>query len=251
MKNTHTEFTPILLVSLIAIFTAGSAPTPAAPEGTDWPNYANDPGGMRYSPLDQVNRGNVSRLKVAWIYHTGDVSNGEGGGSKSGFENTPIVVDGSMYISTPFGRVVALDPETGVERWSYDPQVDTHAVYSEGLINRGVSSWLDHARDPEAACHRRIFISTIDARLIALDAVNGKPCTDFGKSGQVDLKQGVGETVDSYGGNSPVRIYEETSAPAIIDDLVIVGSGIGDNARVDMPSGVVGGGRPPPGGITM
>ena len=239
MKSSHTELRLIMLASLIATFNAGSAPTQADAEVADWPNYANDPGGMRYSPLDQINRDNVSRLKVAWIYHTGELANGEGGGSKSGFENTPIVVDGSMYISTPFGRVVALDPETGVEKWSYDPKVDTHALYSEGLINRGVSSWVDPDRAKDAPCHRRIFISTIDARLIALDAAHGKACTDFGTSGQVDLKQGVGETVDNYGGNSPVRIYEETSAPAIIDDLVIVGSGIGDNARVDMPSGVV------------
>jgi len=205
----------------------------------DWPSYANDPGGMRYSPLDEINRGNVSQLKVAWIYHTGDVSNGEQGGSKSGFENTPIVVDGTMYISTPFCRVVALDPETGAEKWSYDPKIDIHALYADGLINRGVSSWLDPDREPGQPCHRRIFIGTIDARLIALDAATGQLCTDFGGGGVVDLKQGMGETEDNYGGKTPVRIYEETSPPAIIDDLVIVGSGIGDNARADMPSGVV------------
>jgi len=239
VNPTHTLLALLAASSLWIACGAESAPIQAGGPVAEWPSYANDPGGMRYSPLDEINRDNVSQLKVAWIYHTGDVSNGEHGGSKSGFENTPIVVDGTMYISTPFCRVVALDPETGAEKWSYDPRVDTHTIYSEGLINRGVSSWLDPDRKPGEPCHRRIFIGTIDARLIALDAANGKLCTDFGADGQVDLKQGVGETLDNYGGKTPVRIYEETSPPAIIDDLVIVGSGIGDNARVDMPSGVV------------
>jgi len=133
MNRTRIALTLVTFASLIATCTAGSAPTQAGGEVAEWPNYANDPGGMRYSPLNQISRDNVSQLKVAWIYHTGDLSNGEHGGSKSGFENTPIVVDGTMYISTPFCRVVALDPETGVERWSNDPKVDTHAFYSEGL----------------------------------------------------------------------------------------------------------------------
>ena len=206
----------------------------------EWPAYGNDPGGMRYSPLDQIDRRNVSRLDVAWIYHTGDLSNGESGGSKSGFETTPIVVDGTMFLSTPFSRVIALDPETGKEKWAYDPKVDTRSFYSEGLINRGVSTWLDLDRHLNEACHRRIFIGTIDARLIALDAATGNPCQDFGIDGQIDLKRGVVErSWEDYGQNLQVQIYEETSPPAVVDNLVIVGSGISDNARVDMPKGVV------------
>jgi quinoprotein glucose dehydrogenase len=97
----------------------------------EWPYYGNDPGGQRYAPLNQINRGNVSQLKVVWTYHTGETSNGQTNPhvangkwrfNKTGFEDTPIVVDGMMYISTPFCRVVALDPTTGAEKWTFDPQ---------------------------------------------------------------------------------------------------------------------------------
>src|SRR5580658_4807786 len=201
----------------------------------EWPYYGNDRGGQRFSPLLQINRDNVSRLKVAWVYHTGDVSNGGKDRSRSGFENTPIVVDGVMYISTPFCRVIALDPETGRELWSYDPQIRKDTVYSEGFINRGVSSRLDPTRKPGEPCRRTIFIGTIDARLIALDAASGKLCSDFGNAGQIDLRTNIKniERIGYYGE------YEETSPPAIIDDLVIVGSGIGDNRAVYEPLGTV------------
>src|SRR5579885_2070214 len=199
----------------------------------DWPNYGNDAGGMRFSPLTQINRNNVGHLKLAWIYHTGDISDGSQGKRKSEFEATPILVGGTLYLSTAFNRVVALDPVTGGERWSYDPTINLTSDYSEGLMNRGVSAWLDPDRKPGDPCQRRIFIGTIDARLIALDAVTGRPCADFGKQGQVDLTKGL--RADSQRAGE----YEETSPPAIIDNLVVVGSGIADNDRVNMPSGVV------------
>src|SRR5215471_11413880 len=138
----------LLLVSVFAFLSLWSrayAGQDAA--SVEWPYYGNDQGGQRYSTLDQINRGNVSRLAVAWTYHTGDISDGHtdpdiAGGrysfNKTGFENTPIVVDGTMYITTPFCRVIALDPETGKEKWSYDPQIRRDKPYSEGLINRGV-----------------------------------------------------------------------------------------------------------------
>jgi quinoprotein glucose dehydrogenase len=145
------------------------------------------------------------------------------------------VVDGKMYITTPFCRVIAMDPETGREIWSYDPQIKRDAIYSEGFINRGVSTWLDPARRPDDMCRRRIFIGTIDARLIALDAASGKLCSDFGEGGQINLKSTVKniEHIGYYGE------FEETSPPAIIDDLVIVGSAVGDNRALDEPLGTV------------
>jgi quinoprotein glucose dehydrogenase len=221
----------VLLIACASGTTAFAADSAGA---VDWPNYGNDPGAERYSSLDQINRDNVSQLKVAWIYHTGDVSNGGEHRSKTGFENTPIVVDGTMYISTPFCRVIALDPLTGTEKWSYDPQIKRDTFYSEGFINRGVSTWLDPTRKPGEPCQRRIFIGTIDARLIALDAVSGKLCSDFGAAGQINLKTGVKyiEKLGYYGE------YEETSPPVIIDDMVIVGSAIGDNRAVDEPLGI-------------
>src|SRR5215469_3829517 len=198
----------------------------------DWPTYGNDPGGMRYSPIDDINRGNVAKLGIAWAYHTGDVSDGSKYPRKSEFESTPIFVDGTLYVTTAFNRVIALDPTNGKERWIFDPKINLAAKYSEGLMNRGVSTWLDTNRKASAACHRRILLATIDARLISLDAASGKPCTDFGNAGEIDLKIGIGNI-------TRIGEYEETSPPAIVDDLVVVGSSIADNDRVDSPSGVV------------
>jgi quinoprotein glucose dehydrogenase len=204
---------------------------------SDWPNYGNDPGGMRHSALSQINRENVAKLKVAWIYHTGDISDGQDGRKRSGFETTPILIDGKLYLTTPFNRVIALDPTTGREVWSYDPRIDQSLEYGDGLINRGAATWLDPAPAGKV-CERRIFEATLDARLIALDAATGLPCKDFGSSGQVDLRNvpgyqrvNVGEHMRGW--------YHMTSPPVTIDDMVIVGSAIDDNNRIDMPSGAV------------
>ena len=218
----------------LLIIAVAASPRPLAADDViaDWPYYGGDAGGSRYSPLTQIDRSNVGELKVSWEYHTGDISDGSDNRRKSEFEATPIVVDGTMYLSTPLNRVVALDPETGREKWSFDPKIDLHAPYSEGLVNRGVTSWTDPSRAEGDACHLRIFSATIDARLFALDAAAGTPCTDFGAGGQIDLIRGIANITRR-------GEYEETSAPAIAGDLVIVGSSIADNDRVDSPSGVV------------
>ena len=220
----------LLLVAAVGVSLSAAEPTDGGI--ADWTYYGGDPGGSRYSPLTQINKSNVAELKAAWEYHTGDVSDGSDNRRKSEFETTPIVADGTMYLSTPFNRVVALDPETGREKWSFDPKIDLHAGYSEGLVNRGVTLWIDAARGEGDACHRRIFLATIDARLFALDAASGRACADFGAAGQIDLTRGIANITRR-------GEYEETSAPAIAGDLVIVGSSIADNDRVDSPSGVV------------
>jgi quinoprotein glucose dehydrogenase len=193
---------------------------------------------MRYSALTQINRDTVSRLKAAWIFHTGDISDGSNGQKRSSFETTPILVDGTLYLTTPFNRVIALDPATGAQRWAYDPEIDRSLDFGDGLINRGMATWLDASRAAKQACGRRIFEATLDARLIALDAATGKPCVDFGSEGQVDLRD-----VPGYGGRGlgehPLGWYHMTSPPVVMDDLVIIGSAIDDNNRVDMPLGVV------------
>jgi quinoprotein glucose dehydrogenase len=198
--------------------------------GGEWPYYGHDAGGLRFSPLTQINRENVARLKVAWIFHTGEISEGRGNRKRSGFETTPILVDGTLYLTTPFNRVIALDPATGKKRWAYDPKIDKDLDYGDGLVNRGVSAWLDPERATGKACRRRIFEATQDARLVAIDAVTGNSCADFGKNGEVNLRDVPGYTAGWY---------HMTSPPAVIDDLVIVGSAIDDNHRVDMPAGVV------------
>ena len=220
--------TAIGLMSAIPHFAAGEARSEAI---GNWAFYAGDAGGSRYSPLDQINKTNVVQLKPAWELHTGDVSDGSDGRPKSEFETTPIVVAGTMFLSTPFNRVLAVDPETGKEKWSFDPKIDLREHYSEGLVNRGVTFWSDPGVT-DGPCRQRIFLATIDARLFALDASTGHPCSDFGIGGQIDLKAGIANI--KRGGE-----YEETSAPAVIDDLVIVGSSIADNDRVDSPDGAV------------
>jgi quinoprotein glucose dehydrogenase len=199
---------------------------------TNWPYYGGDAGGMRYSPLTQINSANVSKLKVAWALHTGDISDGKHGKQRSGFETTPILVDATMFFTTGFNRVIAIDPVNGKLKWSYDPKIDPTWDYGDALVNRGVATWLDANRtgNSEGPCRRRIYEATLDARLIALDGATGIPCPDFGDKGEVSLRD-----VARY---APGR-YHMTSPPAVIDDLVVVGSAINDNNRVNMPSGVV------------
>jgi len=218
----------LLLACLVLFITAFASAQ--QPLNTDWPNYGNDPGGMRFSSLSQINRENVSKLAVAWIVHTGDVSDGSHDRRRSGFEATPIFVDGTLFFSTGFNRVIALDPESGKQKWAYDPKIDLTLEYGDGLINRGVSTWLDDKSSSGQPCQRRIYEATLDARLISVDAATGKPCLDFGEYGQINLRD-----VPGY----RAGWYHMTSPPAIIDNLVIVGSAIDDNGRAAMPSGVV------------
>ena len=199
---------------------------------TNWPYYGGDAGGMRYSRLTQVNPDNVSRLKIAWVFHTGDVSDGKHGKQRSGFEATPILVDGLLIFTTGFNRVIAVNPETGKLQWAYDPKIDPTWDYGDALVNRGVATWLDPARNakPALPCRRRIYEATLDARLIALDGATGIPCADFGDKGEVSLRD-----VPRYRAGQ----YHMTSPPTVVDDLVVLGSAINDSNRADMPSGVV------------
>jgi quinoprotein glucose dehydrogenase len=119
---------------------------PASGLVDDWPYYGHDAGGMRYSPLAQINRENVATLKVAWTFHVGDMSDGSGGKKRSGLETTPILVGGTLYLTSGFNRVFAIDPETGKQLWVYDPRIDLAENYGDGLINRGVAAWLDRSR---------------------------------------------------------------------------------------------------------
>ncbi|HVH68874.1 MAG TPA: pyrroloquinoline quinone-dependent dehydrogenase [Gemmatimonadales bacterium] len=207
---------PALLLALAALQTPG-----------DWPAYGRDAGGSRFSPLAEITRSNVKDLRVAWVYRTGDLMR-----DRSRFEATPLVVAGTMYVSTPLGRVIALDPAHGVERWRYDAHVSLEGGYGD-FANRGVATWLDVTRSVGAPCRRRIFVATVDARLIALDAATGTPCADFGAAGTVDLSHDL-LNAPEYAGE-----YEVTSPPTIVADLVIVGSSVADNHRTNAPNGVV------------
>src|SRR5579871_2109841 len=125
----------------------------AAQDAGEWPSYGRDPGGAKYSPLDQINTKNVGMLSPAWTYHTGDPA--------GIWEETPIVVKGVMYFATQKNRTIALDAETGKELWSFDPKT---ARVSE---HRGVSYWPGDGKTPA-----RVILTTA-ARLIELDAKTG------------------------------------------------------------------------------
>jgi quinoprotein glucose dehydrogenase len=192
-----------------------------------WPEYGATKGGGHDSTLTQITPDNLDRLQIAWSYHTGDVATGPG--AKSSFQATPILVEDTLYFCSPFNRVIALDAETGAERWTFDPGVKPDDLY---LLNcRGVSAWKDAKRPEGGLCAERIFSGTVDARLIALDRASGQPCRDFGEGGQVDLTLGIGDTGPGE--------YGVTSPPAVIGDLIIIGTMILDNLRADAPGGVV------------
>ncbi|HVF61786.1 MAG TPA: pyrroloquinoline quinone-dependent dehydrogenase [Thermoanaerobaculia bacterium] len=230
--------TLLAVVSTLAACAGGGAspaaapprvePTAAAVAAGEWPAYGNDPGGSRYSPLAQIDRGNVGRLRPAWTFHTGALKPATELNAKAAFESTPVVAGGTLYVTSPFNQVFALDPVTGAERWRFDPGIDRGGSYSE-VTSRGVALW--RSAEPAGACAARVLFGTLDARLIALDAADGRPCADFGRGGEVDLTAGV-EVVDRGD-------YQVTSAPTVIGDLVVVGSSIGDNGRYDKERGVV------------
>jgi quinoprotein glucose dehydrogenase len=200
---------------------------------SEWPSYGNDPGGSRFAALGDVTRENVRCLERAWTYHTGDLPESRGKHrSELAAEVTPILVDGSLVLCTPYNRVIALDPETGAERWTFDPELDLSGKYANQLVCRGVASWLDAEAPQGTRCRRRILTATNDARLFALDAADGRPCAEFGAGGSVDLNPEVGP--QEWRGE-----YQVTSPPAITRDAVIVGAAVSDNQRTDAPSGVV------------
>ncbi|PYT52721.1 MAG: hypothetical protein DMG43_10955 [Acidobacteria bacterium] len=153
-----------------------------------WPTYGNDPGGTRYSPASQINRANVAQLKVAWTFRTGALDQPTRMIRKAAFEATPILADGKLFLSTPYDHVIALDPQSGAKIWEFDPGVDLQHNYSE-VASRGVSAWRDSKAKIGQPCRLRIFLGTLDARLIALDGETGKHCADFGSNGEIDLSR--------------------------------------------------------------
>jgi quinate dehydrogenase (quinone) len=232
---------------------------PAAQASSDWRYYGRDPGGARYTPVDQINRENVDELKVAWTFRTGEPNHR---GSED--QNTPIQVGDRVYVCTPGNVVIALDADTGKEIWRHDPKV------KKGFWNRcrGVGYWdgtqprvavsaavpaapvvtkavvakpaprltapavAQAAVTPAAPlCRRRILVSTINAQLIALDAATGAPCPDFGVDGKVDLSTGMGEVKKGF--------YFQTSTPTVIGNRVVVGGWVMDNREIAEPAGVV------------
>jgi quinoprotein glucose dehydrogenase len=211
---------------LLAAFILSARPASA----DEWGAYGRDAGGSRFSPLTQIGPENVGQMREAWTYHTGDVSDGSGKSRRSGFETTPLMIDGKLFLTTPFNRIIALDAATGRELWAHDPNIDRTLPFGDGLINRGLAAWRN-PRMRRGPCALRLFEATLDSRLIALDAATGQPCRDFGRDGEVDLRRGVANYVAGW--------YHFTSPPVVLDGVVVIGSAIDDNARAEMPDGVV------------
>ena len=203
--------------------------SPAAMRNVDWPVYGGDGGAQKFSSLADIHRGNVAQLRLAWSWETGEEVNRDFGTSPGIFETTPLVVDGVMYLSTPYNQVVALDAVTGQQRWRFDPGAYREGQVPNGMgfVHRGVALWRD-----DRGGHLRVLINSRH-RLIELDAVTGKPVDGFGAHGVVDLLQDLAWPVD------PKR-YTNTSPPLVWKNLVIVGNGVADRLvyRQDPPGDV-------------
>jgi quinoprotein glucose dehydrogenase len=228
-----------LALALALSFAAGAGcgsrrPLDFSGPTAEWHDYGGDKGGLHWSPLTQIDRENVGDLEVAWIYHHGDVSDGSDGTTRTSFNATPLVVGDTMYFCTGKNRVIALDAETGRERWAFDPHQRNQKLQGPSpRICRGVAYWESpDAAERAATCGRRILTGTLDSELIAIDADSGAPCGDFGHEGRVALREGIGEDV-------PAWEYYPTSPPIAVRDVVVVGALVADNLRVDAPAGVV------------
>lgn len=202
-----------------------------AKAGGGWGYYGGDEGGQRFSSARQITPANVSRLKQAWSFSTGDMETKAAAIQRASFENTPILADGKLYVCSPFNEVSALDPGTGRQLWRFDPKLNVDLGYPNKYVCRGVA----YAIMPgiHDLCSTRIYMNTADRRLIALDAKTGKPCPGFGKNGTVGIPPGQQLDGPHFG-----RI-QTTSAPVVTHGVVIVGSSIDDNQKVDELRGTV------------
>ncbi|WP_313288933.1 outer membrane protein assembly factor BamB family protein, partial [Stutzerimonas nitrititolerans] len=212
------------------------APLASAPAAADaqvpageWHAYGRTQHGTRYSPLAQITPSNVDRLEPVWHYRTGDVRR-PGDPEETTYEVTPLMVDDSLYLCTPHNLVIALDAETGEERWRFDPQVPDSSN-RQHLTCRGLAYHASAGPDEGQACRQRLFMPTADARLIALDAETGKVCPAFGNKGQVNLWANMPNVTEGF--------YYSTSPPVIANDLLIIGGAVNDNISPSEPSGVI------------
>ena len=218
----------IVLVLILAAGPVAGTASAAAPD-SGWPYYGGDPGGMKYSPLADINAGNVAGLRLAWQWRTGEQPLPAFGTAPGMFEATPVVADGTLYLSTPYNRVVALDAASGRELWAYDPEAyrDGQVPNGTGFVHRGVALW----RDGRNGALRVLMNSRY--RLIELDARSGRPVPGFGDGGVVNLLDGLQWPVNP-------KHYTNTSPPVVYRDLVIVGNGVADKLiyRRDPPGDV-------------
>jgi quinoprotein glucose dehydrogenase len=196
----------------------------------DWPFYGGDQAGTKFSPLADVNTSNVARLAVAWEWTNGEKALEDFGTRPGNFQTTPLMIDNVLYLSTPYNRVVALNPETGAQLWAFDPKAyeDGQPPNGTGFVHRGVAAWRDSANGNAL----RIFINS-RYRLFAIDAKTGRPVESFGSHGAIDLSEGLVWSINK-------KHYTNTSPPVIYKDLIILGNGVGDRLvyRNDPPGDI-------------
>ncbi|MEC9392151.1 MAG: pyrroloquinoline quinone-dependent dehydrogenase [Pseudomonadota bacterium] len=201
----------------------------------DWTAYGKGSGGGHYSKASEITPENVHNLERAWVHRSGDFQDGANTRGtisneiQTSFQATPLLVDETLYYCTPFNRVFALNPETGEEKWIFDPEVDPAGRPLKTC--RGLSSWKDSSKSQSDICYHRIVGVTMDVELFSIDGKTGKLCNDFGDKGIVNLRKGLGDHPDTY--------YWSSSPPAIIGEKLIVGGSVIDNLSIHIPGGVV------------
>ncbi|VVP39933.1 Quinate/shikimate dehydrogenase (quinone) [Pseudomonas fluorescens] len=203
-------------------------PVAAGTEQKDWAHWGNTTAGNRFAALDQINKGNIDQLQVAWTFRTGDIPQSTGAGAED--QNTPLQIGDTVYTCTAYGKVFALDADTGAQRWKFDPQgtaPNWQRCRGLGYSDASAASTVEQP----SACTKRLFLPTGDARLIALNAETGQPCEEFGNKGTVDLTTDMGEVKPGY--------YQQTSTPLVAGDVVIIGGRVADNYSTGEPPGVV------------
>ncbi|MGR9427337.1 glucose/quinate/shikimate family membrane-bound PQQ-dependent dehydrogenase [Rhizobium leguminosarum] len=237
---------PVILAILVALYSmttdphdlAGELPkdmvaaNPAfggsVPDG-EWHQYGRTPFGQRYSPLDKITAQNVSTLKEAWRYQTGDVKRPEDI-SETTYQVTPLKVKDTLYLCTPHNWAIALDAKTGKEKWKYDANSGMNPDRQHQTC-RGVTYYANPTVAAGQPCAERVYLPTSDARLIALDAADGKVCTSFADQGVLHLETGM-----RY---NPAGYYYSTSPPVAVAGKIIVGGAVNDNYSTEEQSGVI------------
>lgn len=211
--------------------TASTGPHQQLLENRSWSSFAGVASGGQYSALNDINVDNVASLERAWVVHTGDVIEGPAADGGTSFQATPILWEDKLYVCTPLHRVLALDAASGDTLWSFDAWETVSAdIPRFGANCRGVALWVDDRAEPDAVCRARIIKPDILARLLAVDAQTGKLCEDFGQGGIIDLN-----AMDNRGEGGLFMI----SPPTIVGDLIVAGTGVGDNIIADAADGIV------------
>ncbi|MBB4479947.1 glucose/quinate/shikimate family membrane-bound PQQ-dependent dehydrogenase [Rhizobium etli] len=200
----------------------------SVPDG-EWHQYGRTPFGQRYSPLDQITVDNVSTLKEAWRYQTGDVKRPDDI-SETTYQVTPLKVKDTLYLCTPHNWAIALDAKTGKEKWKYDSNSGMNPNRQHQTC-RGVTYYADPDVAAGQPCAERVYLPTSDARLIALDAADGKVCTGFADQGVLHLETGMRF--------NPAGYYYSTSPPVAMAGKIIIGGAVNDNYSTEAQSGVI------------